>query len=90
VNETFARKYFAGERVVGHFLDTGARKPIATEIVGIVRDVTHMGVKEPVWPVVYLPALQLNGLEGTLLVRAGLNPTQLTDAVGTELRHVAG
>ena len=85
VNETFARKYFQGESAVGHFFDTGSRKPAPTEIVGVVRDVKHQGVKERVWPVVYLPELQLDGLEGTLLVRAGLNPAQLTRLVRTEL-----
>jgi putative ABC transport system permease protein len=87
VNETFTRKYFQAESAVGHFLDTGARKAVPTEIVGVVQDVKHMGVKERIWPVVYLPALQLNGLEGTLLVRAGLNPAQLTRLVRTELEQ---
>jgi len=53
----------------------------------VVRDVKHMGVKERVWPVSYLPALQLDGLEGTLLVRAGLTPAQVTDIVRAELKQ---
>ena len=85
VNETFARKYFQSASPVGHYVVTGARTQGPAEIVGVVRDVKHMGVKERVWPVVYLPALQLDGLEGTLLVRAEMNPAQLTRVVRTEL-----
>jgi ABC-type antimicrobial peptide transport system permease subunit len=44
-------------------------------------------VKERVWPAVYLPALQLNGLEGTLLVRARLSQERLTDVVRAELKQ---
>ena len=87
VNETFARKYFPGQSALGHFVWSGARKPVPMEIVGVVRDVKHMGVKQRVWPVSYLPALQLDGLEGTLLVRAGLTPAQVTDIVRAELKQ---
>jgi ABC-type antimicrobial peptide transport system permease subunit len=46
-----------------------------------------MGVKEGA-PVVCLPALQLNGLEGTLLVRSGLRPVELDGLVRAELKQV--
>ena len=48
----------------------------------------HMGVKERARPAVYVPALQLNGLEGTLLVRSGLRPVELERVVRAELRQV--
>jgi predicted permease len=87
VNETFARKYFQGASAVGHVVVRPAKKPVATEIVGVVRDVKHRGVKERAWPMMYLPALQLDGLEGTLLVRAGLGPAQLAPVVRDVLRQ---
>ncbi len=88
VNETFAQKYFPGASPIGHLVikPTG-EKPVATDIVGVARDVKHMGVKERVWPVMYLPALQLDGLEGTLLVRAALKPAELNSLVRSELRQ---
>ena len=87
VNETFARKYFSGTSPVGHFLDAAGPRTAATEIVGMVHDVKHMGVKARVWPAVYLPALQRDGLEGTLLVRAALTPAELTAIVRAELKQ---
>ena len=87
VNETFARAYFASDLPVGHVLVRPAQKPVPTEIVGLVRDVKHMGVKERVWPVVYLPALQLDGLEGMLLVRTALSPAESTRLVRDELKQ---
>jgi predicted permease len=86
-NETFARKYFPGMLAVGHFVNTGGGRDAPAEIVGVVRDVKHMGVKERVWPALYLPALQLDGLEGTLLVRAGLGPAELARVVRAELKQ---
>jgi putative ABC transport system permease protein len=57
VNESFARKYFSGVLPVGHHITMGARKPVEREIVGVVRDVKHMGVKAKVLPGIYFPAL---------------------------------
>ncbi len=90
VNETFARRFFAGASPVGHVLDAGSRTAIPTEIVGVVRDVRHMGVKERAWPAVYLPALQLDGLEGMLLVRSPLTVAQATRLVREELEAADG
>jgi predicted permease len=87
VNETFARKYFPGRLAVGHLVGDVSAKSAPAEIVGVVRDVKHMGVKERVWPVMYLPALQLDGLEGTLLVRAGLRQVDLARVVREELKE---
>jgi predicted permease len=85
VNETFARRYFPGASAVGHTVNM-ARNSSPTQIVGVVRDVKHMGVKERVWPAMYLPALQRDGLEGTLLVRAALRPAELERLVRAELK----
>ncbi len=87
VNESFARKYFAGASPIGHVFVRWGQNVAPTEIVGVARDVKHMGVKERVWPAVYLPALQLDGLEGTLLVRASLSPAQATNLVRGDLKR---
>jgi predicted permease len=87
VNETFARKYFADVSPVSRTFIRPARKATLIEIVGVVRDVKHMGVKARVWPAVYLPALQLDGLEGTLLVRSALTPAEATRMVRDELKR---
>jgi putative ABC transport system permease protein len=88
VNQTFAQKYFPGASALGHFVQGVTRKPAPSQIVGVVRDVKHMGVKARVWPALYLPALQRDGLEGTLLVRAGIGPAELSGVVRSELKQV--
>jgi predicted permease len=87
VNETFQRKYFP-DGALGHYVDSGARKPVPAGIVGVVRDVKHMGVKNRAWPAMYLPALQLDGLEGTLLVRSAMSQAPLSALVSGELQQV--
>jgi len=87
VNETFARKYFSGTSAIGHFVEGVTSPKTASQIVGVVRDVRHMGVKSRVWPAVYIAALQREGLEGTLLVRAGISAGALASVVRDELRQ---
>ena len=88
VNQTFARKYFP-RGAIGHFVDTGARTHVESQIVGVVRDVKHMGVRNRAWPAMYLPALQLEGLDGTtLLVRSAARRADLLALVTAEL-HAA-
>jgi predicted permease len=88
VNETFARKFFPGISPVGHRVDNGHWKGPTVEIVGVVRDVKHMGVKKRAWPAMYWPALQMDGFDlGTLLVRAGLPQADLAKVVRAELRQ---
>ncbi len=86
VNQTLARRYFAGESAIGHVVSMSRNSP-PTEIVGVVQDVKHMGVKERVWPAMYLPELQRDGLEGTLLVRAPLRTEELERVVRGELKQ---
>jgi predicted permease len=88
VNETFARRYFQDVSPIGHSVEPLRGGKAAPEIIGVVRDVKHMGVKERARPVVYVPALQLDGLEGTLLVRSGLRPAQVEGVVRAELKQV--
>jgi predicted permease len=88
VNETLARRYFPDVSPIGHLLEPLRKGKAPPEIVGVVRDVKHMGVKERARPVVYVPALQLDGLEGTLLVRSGLRPVELESVVRAELKQV--
>ncbi|HKE28830.1 MAG TPA: ABC transporter permease [Bryobacteraceae bacterium] len=89
VNETFARKFFPGISPVGHRVGTGQGKGSMVEIIGVVRDVKHMGVKKRAWPAMYWPALQMDGFDlGTLLVRARLPQADLARLVRAELQNV--
>jgi predicted permease len=68
VNETFARRYFAGRTAVGQAVRIpGHPEPTLATIVGVVGDVRHYGVRDEAWPMVYRPG----GVPGArLLVRA--------------------
>lgn len=61
VNATFARKYFGNpQRAIGHFLGNGrgpeTKKDI--EVVGVVGDAKHTGVRDPIRRTVYRPFYQ--------------------------------
>jgi predicted permease len=89
VNESFARKYFPDRSVAGHIVKMAGERESRREIVGLIADVRHMGVRGRVWPAIYVPALQRDGLEGTLLVRSSLAPQSLAHAVRSELKVIA-
>jgi len=60
VNESFARHYFAEpQQAVGHYYCNGAGdvKP-DTEIVGVVRDAKHTGVRQDITRTIFTPYLQ--------------------------------
>lgn len=57
VNETFARKYFGTRSPVGMLVQRPhPQGRVTSEIVGVVADARHYGVRADVWPMVYLPA----------------------------------
>jgi putative ABC transport system permease protein len=78
VNETFARKFFAGENPVGKRLFGGARKHPA-EIVGVVSDFTPIGAENGKRPEIFTPYLML--AEATLLVRTEGAPESYAKAL---------
>jgi putative ABC transport system permease protein len=61
VNESFARHYFAEpQQAVGHYYCKGGggdRKP-DTEIVGVVKDAKHTGVRQDIVRTIFTPYLQ--------------------------------
>ncbi len=60
VNESFARHYFVDpQHALGHYLADGAGKVKADiEIVGVVRDSKHRGVRQEIKRTVFTPYLQ--------------------------------
>jgi predicted permease len=56
VNETFARRYFAGRPATGESVRIPALpRPTVSTIVGVVGDVRHYGARTDPWPMVYSP-----------------------------------
>jgi predicted permease len=92
VNETFAKNNFADESPIGRHLALPRSCPkCEIEIVGVSANVLYGGVKEPVWPTVFLPFTQ--GVWGPAQgmayeLRTTGNPLRFVDSV-REIVHQA-
>ncbi len=88
VNQTLARRYYAGRNPVGaYFSFAGSTdKPIA--IVGVVADTRTESLSQAPEPEVYLPFWQSGAFSKHLVVRATADPGALAALVRTELRAI--
>jgi len=88
VNESIARRYFAGRNPIGRRL--GVSQPDA-EIVGVARDARTQTLHEPPVPMVYFPIDQKPvGLQTALTnldVRVGGDPARAVSAVRDAIRR---
>lgn len=86
VNETFARRYFAGERAVGRRLTTTSRgQTIAYEIIGVAADTRDGSVRREMNPYIFSP---IGDAGGTLQVRTALDARTMADHLRSELPRV--
>jgi predicted permease len=81
VNESFARHYFGSNSAIGQRIKLGFEPQIIREIVGVVRDAKHYGVRERVWRMVYLPARKGD----SFFVRSTLNPQLLSGTIRADV-----
>ncbi len=81
VNESFARQYFGSNSAIGQRIKLGFEPQIIREIVGVVRDAKHYGVRERVWRMVYLPARKGD----SFFVRSTLNTQLLSGAIRADV-----
>jgi putative ABC transport system permease protein len=93
INETMAKRYFAGEEPIGKRLDLSGDPKDPREIVGVVGDVRNYGVDADVKPEVYVPFLQgkpayLSGIASamTVVVRSTNDPSALTNALREQVQ----
>ncbi len=80
INETAARRYWPGQNPVGRRLRVGGAEEWR-EIVGVIGDVKHWGLRESVRPEVYLSWPQFPQSGGYLVVRTEANPASLAAAL---------
>jgi putative ABC transport system permease protein len=85
INETMARRYFAGENPIGRIVSNPHGKG---EVVGIVGDVKHYGLDRAPRAELFMPAWQqpLNGM--ALIVRTASDPKSFVDAVRRQVMAV--
>jgi predicted permease len=86
VNESFARVAWPGAGVV-----TGRRvhvqRPQWLTVVGVVRDIRHSGLEQPVRPEIYLPYLPVYWVPLTIVVRGRVDAAALVPVVRQAMRE---
>jgi len=89
VNETLAKKFFPdgdalGKHIMPHFSTTEGRN--SREIVGVVGDVKHQGLKSSGVPEFYFAQAQMPLTSMTLVVRTSGDPHSLVSSVRKEVQ----
>jgi putative ABC transport system permease protein len=91
VNEAFARRYFPGESPIGkqvrtYFNQQGDGTAIWHEVVGVVRDVRHVGLATAAPTQLYVPYAQFPTAGVAIVVRSDAPPNAVAAAITTEVR----
>jgi putative ABC transport system permease protein len=86
VNETFARKYFSGERAVGRRVTTTSRgQAVSYEIVGVGADTRDGSVRGEMNPFLFSP---IGDAGGTVQIRSSVDARTLANHLRAELPRV--
>jgi len=89
INESFAKKYFAGRNPLGLHLGYGTDPGTKTdiEVIGIVKDIKYMNLRDEIPAQAYLPYLAERLIAGmTVYVRTNLDPQQLMSIIRQRVR----
>lgn len=88
VNETMARRYWPGTSPVGKRIALGGTDEWR-EVVGVIPDVRHWGLDQPVNPEMYFPQAQLPFSSAmTFVVQTSTDPASLAAAAREQVRFV--
>ena len=86
INETMARDFFPGEDPIGKRVTIAMKdQNQPSEIIGVVRDVRHVGLETPARAMTYWPYPELVYTGMTLVVRAEGEPVALAGAIRREV-----
>jgi predicted permease len=83
INETLARRYFAGRSPIGGRIRLGPR---SVEVVGVARDGKYTWITETPRPYLYLSAAQWYRPDSVLHVKTAGNPGTVVSAIQQEVR----
>jgi predicted permease len=91
INETFAKKYFAGRNPVGMHVGFGEDPgtPTDMEIIGVVKDIKYTSLRDEIPPQAYLPYMADRYIGGmTIYLRTVADPTLLMSSIRAKLRDL--
>jgi len=88
INEVMAKRYFVGENPLGRQISFRRDKP-AIEIVGVVRDGKHAGLREKDEPFIYFPYTQYPVTASmTFYARTASNPISAAGMLQQQVRQL--
>jgi predicted permease len=91
INETFARKYFAGRNPIGLHVGFGSDPgtPTLMEIIGVVKDVKYTNLRDEIPEQAFIPYLgSHNVYDMTVYLRTAVDPAQLMPIVREKVRDL--
>jgi putative ABC transport system permease protein len=89
INQALAQRYWPNEDAIGkRIMAPAASGPVRTTIVGIVGDLHHRGLDQPVKPEWYVPLAQAPYPAVILAVRSTQDPSSLTSAIRREVQAI--
>jgi len=91
INETFAKRYFAGHNPIGLHVgfgnDPGTK--MTMEVVGVVKDIKYTGLRDKIPPQAYVPYLAGHFVMGmTVYVRTTADPGPVISLIRTKVRDL--
>jgi predicted permease len=91
INETFAKKFFAGRNPLGRHLGFGTDPgtPTDMEVIGVVKDIKYTNLRDEVQPQAYVPYMPARFLGGmTVYVRTAADPNAVMNSIRSKVRDV--
>jgi predicted permease len=91
INESFAKKYFAGRNPVGMHIGFGSDPgtPPDMEVIGVVKDIKYTNLRDEIPPQAYLPYLASRYVGGMVIyVRTVGDPNVLMSAIRSKVRDL--
>jgi len=87
VNESFSRHYFGAGSPIGRRIKLGGQPQVFREIVGVVHDAKHYGIRERTWRMVYVPwrPAYLPSPSVSFYVRSSLNARWLGNVIRNDV-----
>jgi len=91
INETFAKKYFAGRNPIGLHVGFGSDPgtPTDVEVIGVVKDIKYTNLRDEIPAQAYLPYIADRYIGGMVIyVRTIADPTLLMSSIRAKVRDL--